>query len=175
MIYLQNENGLNFSCQTHLKIQEGMFRLDTTTSNDVYARYFVTSGEKSLDSSIKPHHDKDRVLYATNKIAKIVVKNRKKDEVDVHLEVVINGTACINARLLEERCINDESVKIIEKPNTNDLNPENVITCDMKVSNETKEIEFTYVVKNWEVQAIGHEHPGQKGAFQQGGGFKFSK
>ena len=158
MIYLQNENGLNFSCQTHLKIQEGMFRLDTTTSNDVYARYFVTSGEKSLDSSIKPHHDKDsRVLYATNKIAKIVVKNRKKDEVDVHLEVVINGTACIN----------DESVKIIEKPNTNDLNPENVITCDMKVSNETKEIEFTYVVKNWEVPA--------KGAFQQGGGFKFSK
>ena len=154
MIYLQNENGLNFSCQTHLKIQEGMFRLNTTTSNDVYARYFVTSGEKSLDSSIKPH-DKDRVLYATNKIAKIVVKNRKKDEVDVHLEVVINGTACIN----------DESVKIIEKPNTNDLNPENVITCDMKVSNETKEIEFTYVVKNWEVPA--------KGAFQQGGGFKF--
>ena len=164
MIYLQNENGLNFSCQTHLKIQEGMFRLNTTTSNDVYARYFVTSGEKSLDSSIKPH-DKDRVLYATNKIAKIVVKNRKKDEVDVHLEVVINGTACIN----------DESVKIIEKPNTNDLNPENVITCDMKVSNETKEIEFTYVVKNWEVQAIAHEHPGQKGAFQQGRGFNFSK
>ena len=78
MIYLQNENGLNFSCQTHLKIHEGMFRLDTTTSNDVYARYFVTSGEKSVDSSIKPHDDKDRVLYATNKIAKIVVKNELK-------------------------------------------------------------------------------------------------
>ena len=68
-----------------------------------------------------------------------------------------------------------KEVKIIERPNTNDLNPENVITCDMKVSNETKEIEFTYVVKNWEVQAIAHEHPGQKGAFQQGGSFKRSK
>ena len=141
MIYLQNEDGWSFSCQTHLKTKENMFCLDTTISNDVYAHYFVTSGEKSLDSSIK-NHNKDRYLYATNKIAKIVVKNRKKEEVDVHLQLIIKGMVRIN----------DESVKIIEKPNTiNDLNPENVITWDIKVS-ETKDIEFTYVVKNWEVE-----------------------
>ena len=134
-----------------------MFSLETTSSSDVDARFSVTSGEKTADESMTLKSDKEKTLCTTTKLAVILVKNRKKEEVDVHLEVIIHGTACIN----------DESVKIIEKPNTNDLNPENVITCDMKVSNETKEIEFTYVVKNWEVQTIAHEHRGQKGLFSK--------
>ena len=48
-------------------------------------------------------------------------------------------------------------MKVIEKPNTNDLNPENVIKCDIKVAaNETKEFGFTYGVKKWEVQTLAN-------------------
>ena len=46
-----------------------------------------------------------------------------------------------------------KDVKIIERPNTNDLNPENVIRFEMKVpANETKQFEFSYDVKNWELR-----------------------
>ena len=48
-------------------------------------------------------------------------------------------------------------IKVIEKPNTNDLNPENVIKCDLKVAaNETTEFGFTYGVKQWEVQTLAN-------------------
>ena len=51
-------------------------------------------------------------------------------------------------------------MKVIEKPNTNDLNPENVIKCDIKVAaNETKEFGFTYGVKKWEVQTLANVSP----------------
>ena len=43
MIYLLKENGLTFSSQTPLKTDENMFRLDTTTSNDVNACYIGKS------------------------------------------------------------------------------------------------------------------------------------
>ena len=70
---------------------------------------------------------------------------------------------------------NDASkdVKIIERPNTNDLNPENVIQCEMKVpANETKEFEFSYCMKNWEIrEAYGSFGPPSS----SGGGFSFGK
>ena len=50
MIYLEKENSLTFSSQTHLRTDENMFRLDTTSSNDVNARYTVTTGETSEGS-----------------------------------------------------------------------------------------------------------------------------
>ena len=47
MIYLQMENGLIFSNQTQLRPDVNVFRLDTTTSKDVDARYTVISGQKT--------------------------------------------------------------------------------------------------------------------------------
>ena len=80
-----------------------------------------------------------------------MVKNRKKEEVEVHLEITIHGT--INLSTLTK----DESIKsnIVEKPGNADANydPLNVMTWDMKVgANETKELGFQYSVKHWEIQ-----------------------
>ena len=92
----------------------------------------------------------NRILYTTSKIASIVIKNKKKEETDVHLEVTIYGTVCT-------KDLEKDVIKVIEKPNTNDLNPENVIKCDIKVAaNETKEFGFTYGVKKWEVQTLAN-------------------
>ena len=152
MIYLQMENGLIFSNQTQLRPDVNVFRLDTTTSNDVDARYTITSGEKTAQETIyDPNSKRVKILYVTNKTAKIVVKNRKKEEVEVHLEITIHGT--INLSTLTK----DESIKsnIIEKPGNADANydPLNVMTWDMKVGgNETKELGFQYSVKHWEIQ-----------------------
>ena len=64
--------------------------------------------------------------------------------------MTIYGTVCT-------KDLEKEVFKVIEKPNTNDLNPENVIKCDMKVAaNETKEFGFTYGVKKWEVQTLAN-------------------
>ena len=52
MIYLEKENCLTFSSQTHLRTDENMFRLDTTSSNDVNARYTVTTGEKTSEQLV---------------------------------------------------------------------------------------------------------------------------
>jgi len=151
MIYLQMENGLIFSNQTQLRPDVNVFRLDTTTSNDVDARYTITSGEKSAQETIyDPNSKREKILYVTNKTAKIVVKNRKKEEVEVHLEITIHGT--INLSTLTK----DESIKsnIIEKPGNADANydPLNVMNWDMKVvGNESKELEFQYSVKHWEI------------------------
>lgn len=155
MIYLEKENGLTFSSQTHLRTDENMFRLDTTSSNDVNARYTVTTGEKTSEQSVDDSTKKvkaaeNRILYTTSKIASIVIKNKKKEETDVHLEVTIYGTVCT-------KDLEKDVIKVIEKPNTNDLNPENVIKCDLKVAaNETKEFGFTYGVKKWEVQTLAN-------------------
>lgn len=152
MIYLQMENGLIFSNQTQLRPDVNVFGLDTTTSNDVDARYTITSGEKAAQETIyDPNSKREKILYVTNKTAKIVVKNRKKEEVEVHLEITIHGT--INLSTLTK----DESIKsnIIEKPGNADANydPLNVMTWDMKVGgNETKELGFQYSVKHWEIQ-----------------------
>merc|ERR1719400_540239 len=67
MIYLEKENGLTFSSQTQLRTNENMFRLDTTSSNDVNARYTVTTGEKTSEESVKAAEN--RILYTTSKIA----------------------------------------------------------------------------------------------------------
>jgi hypothetical protein len=92
----------------------------------------------------------NRILYTTNKIASIAIKNKKKEETDVHLEVTIYGTVCT-------KDLEKDVMKVIEKPNTNDLNPENVIKCDIKVAaNETKEFGFTYGMKKWEVQTLAN-------------------
>ena len=46
MIYLEKENQLTFSAQTRMKTEGEMFSLETTSSNDVDARYNVISGER---------------------------------------------------------------------------------------------------------------------------------
>merc|ERR1719483_218740 len=155
MIYLEKENVPTFSIQTHLRTDENMFRLDTTASNDVNARYTVSTGEKTSEQSVDDSTKKvkiaeNRILYTTSKIASIVIKNKKKEETDVHLEITIYGTVCTND-------LEKDVIKVIEKPNTNDLNPENVIKCDIKVAaNETKEFGFTYGVKKLEVQTLAN-------------------
>ena len=64
--------------------------------------------------------------------------------------MTIYGTVCT-------KDLEKDVIKVIEKPNTNDLNPENVIKCDIKVAaNETKEFGFTYGVKKWEVQTLAN-------------------
>ena len=74
-------------------------------------------------------------LCVTNKTAKIVVKNRKNEEVEVHLEILIHRT------VHHSTLTRDETIKtdIIEKPGPYD-DPINVMNWDMKVgANETKE------------------------------------
>ena len=64
--------------------------------------------------------------------------------------MTIYGTVCT-------KDLEKDVIKVIEKPNTNDLNPENVIKCDIKVAaNETKEFGFTYGVKKWEVPTLAN-------------------
>ncbi len=63
MIYLEKENGLTFSSQTHLRTDENMFRLDTTSSNDVSARYTVTTGDKTSENSIDDSTKQAQYLY----------------------------------------------------------------------------------------------------------------
>jgi uncharacterized protein YqkB len=150
MIYLQMENGLIFSNQTQLRPDVNVFRLDTTTSNDVDAKYTITSGEKTAQETIyDPNSKREKIHYVTNKTAKIVVKNRKKEEVKVHLEIIIHGT--INLSTLTK----DESIKsnIFDGNADANYDPLNLMTWDMKVGgNETKELGFQYSVKHWEIQ-----------------------
>ena len=63
MIYLQKENGLTFSSQTHLRTDENMFRLDTTASNDVNAHYTVTTGEKTSEKSVDDPTKQAQYMY----------------------------------------------------------------------------------------------------------------
>ena len=67
MIYLEKENGLTFSSQTHLRTDENMFRLDTTSSNDVNARYTVTTGEKTSEESVDDSTKKAHYIYLDSK------------------------------------------------------------------------------------------------------------
>ena len=67
MIYLEKENGLTFSSQTHLRTDENMFRLDTTSSNDVNARYTVTTGEKTSEQSVDDSTKKAQYIYMDSK------------------------------------------------------------------------------------------------------------
>ena len=62
MIYLE-KNGLTFSSQTHLRTDENMFRLDTTASNDVNARYTVSTGEKTSENSVDDSTKKAQYIY----------------------------------------------------------------------------------------------------------------
>ena len=89
MIYLEKENQLTFSAQTRMKTEGEMFSLETTSSNDVDARYNVTSGERKIAEEAKS--DKDKTHYATSKSGVIMVKNRKKEEIELCLEVTVQG------------------------------------------------------------------------------------
>ena len=71
MIYLEKENGLTFSSQTHLRTDENMFRLDTTSSNDVSARYTVTTGDKTSENSVDDSTKQAQYLYLDNKLSYI--------------------------------------------------------------------------------------------------------
>ena len=62
-----------------------------------------------------------------------MLENRKKEEVDVNLQITIHG----NVSKEDFKDDASKDIKIIERPNTNDLNPENVIRCEMKVSVST--------------------------------------
>ena len=123
----------------------------------VLSSYFSKAVNRDLELSVLIYQvckqvktTENRILYTTNKIASIVIKNKKKEEIDVHLEVTIYGTVCT-------KDFEKDFIKVIEKPNTNDLNPENVIKCDIKVgANETREFGFTYGVKKWEVETLAN-------------------
>ena len=144
MIYLEKENHLTFSSQTRMRIERNMFSLDTTSSSDVDARFSVTSGEKTSDESMKLKADKDKTLCTTTKQGIISVKNRKKEGIEVHLKVTIRGEVGL-------KDLQKDSGKVIEKPGTNELNPENVITWDIKLpANANKELGFGYLTKHWE-------------------------
>ena len=151
MIYLEKENHLTFSSQTRMKTERNMFSLETTTSNDVDARYSVTSGEKTSDGAVATKPDKEKTLYTTSKAGVILVKNRKKDEVEVHLEVTVHGE-------VRAKDFKGGAGKVIEKPGGNVLNPENFITWDVKVpANDNKELGFGYAVKHWEYSQTGNK------------------
>ena len=144
MIYLEKENHLTFSSQTRMRTEGNMFSLETTSSSDVDARFSVTSGEKTADESMKLKTDKEKTLCTTTKLAVILVKNRKKEEIPVHMKVTIRGEVRV-------KDLQSDSGKVIEKPGTNELNPENLITWDIKVpANANKELGFGYVTKHWE-------------------------
>merc|ERR1719266_472212 len=159
MIYLQRENGLKFSSQTQLRPDRDMFRLETTNSNEVLALYSVISGEKTSTRSfdISPEPSKSsktgidltrktenrKILCTKSKIATIVIKNKKKEEVEIHLAVTIQGVIDIKCEEFKKGLSHLTFPvifrNVIESGGmTNELNPENVITCDMKVpANET--------------------------------------
>lgn len=152
MIYLEKENHLTFSSQTRMRTEGNMFSLETTSSSDVDARFSVTSGEKTADESMSLKAGKEKkTLCITTKLGVILVKNRKKEEIELHLKVTIRGEVRV-------KDLQNDSGKVIEKPGllnvpagTNELNPENVITWDIKVpANNNKELGFGYVTKHWE-------------------------
>ena len=72
MIYLEKENGLTFSSQTHLRTDENMFRLDTTSSNDVNARYTVTTGEKTSEQLVDDSTKKAQYIYIRRTVSALV-------------------------------------------------------------------------------------------------------
>merc|ERR1711874_138205 len=115
MIYLQKENGLTFSSQTQLRPDRDMFRLETTNSNEVLACYSVISGEKTSTRRFDISHtdptqksdrksdqktEKRKILCTTSKIATIVIKNKKKEKVEIHLAVTIQGVINIKQKFL---------------------------------------------------------------------------
>ena len=159
MIYLERENQLTFSAQTRMKTEGEMFSLETTSSNDVDARYNITSGERTIAEGAKS--DKDKTLYSTSKIGLILVKNRKKDDIELCLEVTLQGE-------VEAKDFKDDIGKVIEKPCSDVLNPKNTITWNIKIpASDNKELGFGYIVKHWEnqqgVQFDGK--PYQQGSF----------
>jgi len=168
MIYLQRENGLTFSSQTQLRPDTDMFRLETTNSNEVLARYSVISGEKTSTRSFDISHtdpteksdrktEKRKILCTTSKIATIVIKNKKKEEVEIHLAVTIQGVINIKQKFLQEGLPTLQTFKVNDYYSglNNELNPKNVLTCDMKVpANETAKFGFEYGVRHWETQSI---------------------
>ena len=142
MIYLEKENQLTFSAQTRMKTKGEMFSLETTSSNDVDARYNVTSGERKIAEEAKS--DKDKTLYATSKSGVIMVKNRKKEEIELCLEVTVQGQ-------VEAKEFKNDVGKVIEKPGSDVFNPINTITWNIKIpASDNKELEFGYVVKHLE-------------------------
>ena len=144
MIYLEKENQLTFSAQTRMNTKGGMFSLETTSSNDVDARYNVTSGERKIAEEAKS--DKDKTLYATCKSGVITVKNKKKEEIEMCLEVTVQGQ-------VEAKEFKNDVGKVIEKPGSDVLNPINTITWNVKIpASDSNELEFGYVVKHWENQ-----------------------
>ena len=77
-----------------------------------------------------------------------MIKNRKKEEIQVHLKVTIRGE-------VRMKDLQTDSGKVIEKPGTNELNSENLITWDIKVpANANKELGFGYVTKHWEYAGL---------------------
>ena len=121
-----------------------MFSLETTSSSDVDARFSVSTGEKTADELKNLKTDKEKTLCSITKVGVILVKNRKRDEVDVHVKVTIRGEVTANESY-------SDPIKVIEKPGANDLNPENVITWDIKISaNANKQLDFEYLTKHWE-------------------------
>lgn len=151
MMYIQSENSLTFSNQTHLRPDDNVFKLHTTTSHDVDARYTISTGEKKAQESIEydPDKNREKVLYITNKTAKVLIRSKKKESIDVCLKITISGTIVPLTMTNDE---NSGQFKIVELSNNGHQNPTNVLIWDIKVlANETKELEFQYMVENWEV------------------------
>ena len=145
MIYLGRDDHLTFSSQTRMRTERNMFSLETTSSSDVDARFSVSTGEKAADDSKNLKKDKEKTLRSITKVGVILVKNRKKEEVEVHVKVAIRG------EVTAKESYSGDPFKVIEKPETNELNPENVITWDIKIpANASKDLGFGYLTKHWE-------------------------
>lgn len=146
MIYLKKDSSLTFSTQTYLKTESDMFLLTTTQSKDVGASFNVTSGEKTALGEEGNGNDPSQIrkLFATKKIGRLHIKNRKKEEVKIQLEITINGAVDVES-------FKDEDVVIIEKPGHDALNQAHKITLNVKIEpTNKKEIEFNFAVKHWE-------------------------
>ena len=145
MIYLGRDDHLTFSSQTRMRTERNMFSLETTSSSDVDARFSVSTGENTADEAKNLKKDKEKTLRSITKVGVILVKNRKKEEVEVHVKVAIRG------EVTAKESYSGDPFKVIEKPETNELNPENVIIWDIKIpANASKDLGFGYLTKHWE-------------------------
>ena len=143
MVYLEKEKEHTFLAQTMMKTEKENFSLHTASSNEVTARFDVTSGDQRTENRFNRKNAKnnDQILITSEKFGHVQIKNRKSEEVNVHLELNLDGN-------MDNRSFKDKSVKITQKPGYNGLNPENNIIWEMTLAaNQTFNIDFAYDYK----------------------------
>ena len=152
MIYMDQDDQLLFLAQTNLTTENDHFMLRTATSNDVDARISVSSGERETLNKVefsRPSKsrkmDRHAIYFSATKFANILVKNRKKEKIDLQLEIEIVGV--IDGKSLKRK----NNVRIVDKPDSDEFNPTNLLTWNSNVEKEDlKELTFSYEVKSCE-------------------------